>query len=202
VDSLYLIISAILGYLLGSLNTSIIIGKFYKTDVRKHGSGNAGMTNTLRTLGAKAALFVVIGDVLKGILACYLGGILSGYNGTLAGGLFSVIGHNWPLFFRFIGGKGALTSIAVIFYIDWRIAAITVLFFVIFVALTRYVSLGSIAGAILTLVLVVIFKKDAETIVFSAVIAMIVIVRHRSNIGRLLSGSEKRLGGVKKGENN
>ncbi|MDD4495600.1 MAG: glycerol-3-phosphate 1-O-acyltransferase PlsY [Eubacteriales bacterium] len=196
-DIINLLISAVLGYLLGSLNASLIIGRFYCTDVRKHGSGNAGMTNTLRTLGKKAALLVIVGDVLKGLLACYLGGIIAGYNGTLAGGLFAVIGHNWPLYFRFKGGKGALTSIAVLFYLDWRIALIIVALFVVIVALTRYVSLGSIAGAIALPVLVVAFDKSTETILFSAIVTLLVIFQHRSNIGRLQAGNEKKLGGIK-----
>lgn len=201
-DVLRIIAAALLGYLLGSLNTSLIVGKFYGTDVRKHGSGNAGTTNTLRILGKLPALIVVIGDVLKGILACLFGNLISGYPGMLLGGFFAVIGHNWPLYFRFKGGKGALTSISVIFYVDWRIGlAVTAVFVIVFAA-SRYVSLGSIAGAaalpVSALILLMPHKPEGNNgilfLLFSMLLSALVIVRHRENIKRLLSGTEAKLG--------
>jgi glycerol-3-phosphate acyltransferase PlsY len=199
---LRLIAAALFGYLLGSLNTSLIIGKFYGTDVRKHGSGNAGMTNTLRILGKLPALTVVIGDVLKGILACLFGNLISGYTGVLLGGFFAVIGHNWPLYFRFKGGKGALTSISVIYYIDWRIGLIVTAVFIIVFAASRYVSLGSIAGAaalpVSALIMLIVNKSEGNNgiwfLIFSILLSVLVIVRHRENIKRLLSGTETKLG--------
>lgn len=201
-DVLRLIAASLLGYLLGSLNTSVIVGKFYGTDVRKHGSGNAGMTNTLRILGKLPALIVVIGDVLKGVFACFFGNMISGYPGMLLGGFFAVIGHNWPLYFRFKGGKGALTSISVIYYIDWRIGLIVTAVFVIVFAAGRYVSLGSIAAAAAlpacALVLLILNKsKDRSGIlflIFSILLSALVIFRHRENIKRLLEGTEPKLG--------
>ena len=201
-----MLLAAVVGYLLGSLNTSLIISRFYGTDVRKHGSGNAGMTNTLRTLGKSAAALVIIGDVLKGLLACWLGseivGSTTGYRGEfinkntgmLLGGLFAVIGHNWPVFFRFRGGKGALTSVTVIYYIDWRIGLIVTALFIVIVALTRYVSLGTLVGAVSLVVLMPLFNKDRMTVVFSLLFVLLVIFRHRANIKRLAAGNEARLG--------
>ncbi|MDP4182682.1 MAG: glycerol-3-phosphate acyltransferase, partial [Bacillota bacterium] len=107
-DLLKIILTCVIGYLLGSLNSSLIIGKIYGVDVRKHGSGNAGATNTLRTLGKKAALFVTLGDVFKGIIACLLGYFLLGNDGLMSAGIGAIIGHNWPLYFKFKGGKGVL----------------------------------------------------------------------------------------------
>ncbi|NLY17466.1 MAG: glycerol-3-phosphate acyltransferase, partial [Clostridiaceae bacterium] len=119
------ILSVVIGYLLGSLNASLIIGKiFYKKDVRELGSGNAGATNTLRTLGKSAAAAVLAIDFLKGILACYIGGITAGYienygwAGMYLAGLAAIAGHNWPVFYGFKGGKGVLTTFAVILYIS------------------------------------------------------------------------------------
>lgn len=205
-DYLYLLLSAIIGYLLGSFNSSLVIGRFYGTDVRMHGSGNAGMTNTLRTLGKSAAAAVIIGDVLKGLLACLIGSEIAGSlalsqneiinknTGLLIGGLFAVIGHNWPIFFKFRGGKGALTSITVIFCMDWRFGLIITTIFILTVALTRYVSLGSLTGAVSLVILTPLLKKDTVTFVFALLIALLVIYRHKENIKRLAAGNESRLG--------
>src|SRR6201996_541499 len=147
-----------LGYLVGSLNTSVIVGKIYGTDIRSHGSKSAGLTNTLRVLGKTAAVFVLVGDVLKGIVACLIGLYLGVYAPSgedsdcislLAAGAGAVIGHNWPIYFGFKGGKGALTGAAVLFMFDWVMALICLGLFVMIVALTRYVSLGTICATLL-----------------------------------------------------
>lgn len=145
----------IAGYLLGSLNGSLIIGKlFYNQDVRKHGSGNAGATNTLRTLGKTAAAGVLAVDILKGILACITGRLIIGdsdnlgYVGMYAAGFAAIIGHNWPVFFGFKGGKGVLTTFSVVMYISPLPALVCLGIFIIVVAITRYVSLGSMIAAV------------------------------------------------------
>lgn len=183
----------IAGYLLGSLNTSLIVGRFYEVDVRKHGSGNAGMTNTLRTLGKKAALFVVLGDIAKGILA-YLAGyyIYGGHPGGLLGGTACILGHIWPVFFRFRGGKGVLTAFAVLLMFDWAIALGLFLVFIIILLITRYVSLGSVTAAFLFPIAAAVFGRDVPTMVFSGIIALIIIIKHRENIKRLLNGTESK----------
>ena len=204
IDVLKVLAALVSGYLLGSLNTAVIVGKFYGKDIRSHGSKSAGLTNTLRVLGKSAAVFVLAGDILKGIVACLIGLSLGvhGHSGTaadcvslLAAGAGAIAGHNWPLYFGFKGGKGALTGAAVLFMIDWRVALVCLGLFVTIVAATRYVSLGTICAALLLVVLsfVPAFGGTAYFTVFACVMAFIVIVKHRGNIQRLLSGTENRL---------
>jgi acyl phosphate:glycerol-3-phosphate acyltransferase len=193
-----------LGYLLGSLNTSVIVGKIYGTDITSQGSKSAGLTNTLRVLGKTAALFVLAGDVLKGVVACLIGLYLGVYVHSgqasdcislLAAGAGAVIGHNWPVYFRFKGGKGALTAAAVMFMFNWVMALISLGLFVIVVASTRYVSLGTICASIFFVALsfVPAFGSTFYFQIFACLMAAIIIFRHRENIRRLLSGNENRL---------
>jgi glycerol-3-phosphate acyltransferase PlsY len=191
------VLSAVTGYLLGSANSALIVGKFYGIDVRKHGSGNAGLTNTLRTLGKKAALLVLIGDFAKGIVACLVGYMLWGKLGVMAAGTGAILGHNWPLYFRFKGGKGVLTSIAVVIMMDWKIALIVIGIFTVLVAATRFVSLGSIAGAALFPVIALLLNRSSAFILFALFIALLIIFRHRTNIVRILAGNEAKLGSKK-----
>ncbi len=200
-----LILAALIGYLLGSLNTSLIVGKFYGVDVRHHGSGNAGMTNTMRTLGKKAALFVLLGDAAKGILAFSAGYYICGGNpqGHLGGmltGTAAILGHLWPVFFGFKGGKGVLTTLAVVLMIDWPIALGLLGVFIVILLLTRYVSLGSVIAVFLFPVALIVFGRSIETIVFAVIIAVLIIIRHQANIQRLLNGTESKFSFSKKPE--
>ncbi len=204
-----LVAVVVIGYLLGSLNTSLIVGKFYGTDVRKHGSGNAGMTNTLRTLGKAAAVMVIAGDILKGVISYLLGNIiissipasitldLAGIGG-MAAGIAAIAGHNWPVYFGFKGGKGILTSFAVVLMMDWKLGLILLGIFAVIVAITRYVSLGSIIASVAFPIGAAIKGNGTIFIVFSAVLAVLAVARHKANIGRLLNGSEAKLGQKKK----
>ena len=185
-----LVLCGIIGYLLGSINTSVITGKFYGVDVRQHGSGNAGATNTLRVLGKKAAIIVVIGDVLKGLITCIISNSIAGQTGAIIGGAAAILGHNWPVYFGFKGGKGVLTSITVMFYLDWKISLILVGIFVVVVLISRYVSLGSVLGAIALPVLTILFGRDIKLVIFSIALAVIIVFKHQSNIKRLLNGTE------------
>lgn len=196
---LLIAVSCILGYLLGSANSSLIVGRFYSVDIRKHGSGNAGTTNTLRTLGKKAAVFVLLGDLLKGVLA-YLAGcyITGGALGGMFGGTAAILGHVWPVYFGFKGGKGVLTSLAVLLMIDWQVALVLLGIFLVIVLVTRYVSLGSVISAVLFPIVSLILDRGFETIAFSAFIAVLIIVMHRSNIKRLLEGTESKIGSKKR----
>lgn len=202
---LELIIVAIIGYLLGSANTSIIVGRFYGIDVRKHGSGNAGATNTLRTLGKKAAILVGLGDVLKGVISCLIGlyivGEVKGIGnlGLMLGGISAIVGHNWPVYFGFKGGKGIFTSFAVVLMMDWRIGLLLFGVFLIAVALTRYISLGSIlASGLFPLVSAIpVFKKSYIFVAFALGVGLLAIVRHRSNIVRIVKGTESKFGAKK-----
>jgi glycerol-3-phosphate acyltransferase PlsY len=196
---IFYILSGIAGYLVGSINTSIIVGKAYGLDIRSKGSGNAGMTNTLRTLGKKAAVFVLAGDVLKGVIAYFIGYLITGavIGGIISGGA-AVIGHNWPVYFGFKGGKGALTSITVLFLIDWRISLIALIFFIFIVFITKFVSLGSILAAMIIPVLVILFKGNTELLIFTIILACMTIIKHKTNIKRLLDGTESKLSRGKK----
>jgi len=193
-----------LGYLLGSLNTAVIVGKMYGKDIRSHGSRNAGLTNTLRVLGKPAAALVLAGDILKGIVACFVGSSIGVYVHSgdavdcvslLAAGAGAVIGHNWPVYFGFKGGKGALTGAAVLFMFDWAMALVCLGLFLTIVALTRYVSLGTICAAIFFVVIsfVPVFEHTIYFHAFACLMALIVVFKHRENIRRLLSGTESRL---------
>ncbi len=193
-----------LGYLLGSLNTSVIVGKVYGTDITSHGSRSAGLTNTLRVLGKTAAAFVLVGDVLKGIAACLIGlylGVYVQYGeasdciSLWAAGAGAVIGHNWPVYFAFKGGKGALTAAAVMFMFNWMMALMSLGLFVIVIAATRYVSLGTICASIFFVALsfVPAFGSTVYFQVFAGLMAAIIIFKHRENIRRLLSGTENKL---------
>jgi len=197
---IWIILSAAIGYLLGSINTSLVVGKlFYKTDVRQYGSGNAGATNTLRTLGKTAAAIVVVGDLLKGILACLLGRWLAGetsvgvYGGEYAAGIMAVIGHNWPLYFGFKGGKGVMTAFAVVLMFSPLAALICLLGFVVIVAITRYVSLGSIVGGAAFPLVAWLLGEPLLLVLTGVLLALLIIFRHAANIRRLLAGNEDKL---------
>lgn len=209
-----IVLVMVIGYLLGSVNTSIIVGKLYGVDIRKQGSGNAGMTNTLRTLGKAAAVLVIIGDVLKGVAAFLIGSMLvdpsiviasSNSQGTLSltgiggmvGGISAIAGHNWPVYFGFKGGKGILTSFSVVLMMDWKLGLILFALFFIVVAATRYVSLGSILACAAFPIAAYIKGNGIIFTLFAALLAVLAISRHRANIKRLLSGTESKLGSKK-----
>lgn len=192
------------GYLLGSLNTAVIVGKIYGKDIRSHGSKSAGLTNTLRVLGKSAAVMVLAGDILKGIIACLIGlqigvyvhsGEATDCVSLLAAGAGAVIGHNWPVYFGFKGGKGALTAATVMFMINWLMALISLGVFVLIVASSRYVSLGTMCAAVFFVAIsfVPAFGNTFYFHIFASLIALIIIFRHRENILRLLSGTENKL---------
>ena len=208
------ILVLIIGYLLGSLNTSIIVGRCYGVDIRKHGSGNAGMTNTLRTLGKVAAALVVLGDILKGVLSYIIGNVIlnsaamDGVFGSqlstvvgiggMAGGIAAIIGHNWPLYFGFKGGKGILTSFSVVMMMDWQLGLMLLGIFLVIVIITRYVSLSSIIACAVFPIAAYIKGNGLVFSVFAAVLALLAICRHSANIKRLINGTESKIGAKKK----
>ncbi len=206
---LALILSVLLGYLVGSINSSIVLSKLKKNDIRNHGSGNAGATNTLRVMGKAAAAAVVVGDALKAVITFFaawgiarafsLDAELTEYCKYLAA-LFTVLGHNFPVFFGFKGGKGILTSTTVIFLFDWKIGLMVLFVGVALIALTRFVSVGSMAGCVLYPMFVYAFNSG-ETLfyeklhlVLALILGVLGIFRHRSNIQKLLKGTESRIG--------
>lgn len=197
-----ILFSSAIAYLLGSINTSIIVSKIAaKSDIRNFGSGNAGATNTLRVLGKGAALAVVIGDALKGILAVLAARFAFAFFGVSGNiripqyyaALFAVVGHIFPIYFDFRGGKGIMTSIAVIFMLDWEIGVILLLIFAAIFVTTRYVSLGSCIAAIMFPLLVYMFhRNDGAFIATACIVAVLTVFKHRENIRRLVSGTESK----------
>lgn len=190
---------AVLSYLLGCINGAIATSHlFYHDDVRRHGSGNAGLTNFYRNYGAKCAPMVIAFDMLKAVGAVLLGNYFLGYllgwgaAGKYFGALFCVIGHMFPVFYGFKGGKGILCSGTLLLLLDWRIALVGWGAFVVLWLTTRYVSLGSVAAAVsLPFTTYFVFHNTAYT-VLGTCISLLVLWAHRSNIKRLLSGTESK----------
>lgn len=199
------IIMAVIAYLIGSVNFSVILSKkMAGFDVREKGSGNAGTTNMLRTVGKKGAAITLILDVLKGVIAIFLakliGIIWKDLDGALLvqlAGILVVIGHTFPVFFKFKGGKGVATSLGVLLVLNWQIGLICLVFALVLMALTQMVSLGSIAAAILYPVLTIFIGQNyivpGNYIISSIILAVIVVFNHRENVKRLLSGTENRI---------
>lgn len=206
------IISAVIAYLLGSISFSVIFTKkLAGFDVRQKGSGNAGSTNVLRTAGKKPAALTLICDILKGVIAVLIAFLIGKiFNFSVSdsalliqiAGIFVVIGHTFPIFFGFKGGKGVATALGVLLITNWQIGLICLVFALVLMAITRIVALGSIAAAILFPVLCFFITNnylvgDASTrmtyLIFGIIMALIVIFNHRSNIQRMASGTENRL---------
>ena len=201
------IIVAVIAYLLGSISFSVIISKkMAGFDVREKGSGNAGTTNVLRSVGKKAAVITLIFDVLKGVLAvlvAYIVGniVKEGVDKALLiqiAGLLVIVGHTFPIFFGFKGGKGIATALGVLLITNWTIGLICLVFALVLMALTKMVSLGSISAAILFPVLILFmphtaYLVDGNYIIYSILIAVLVVFNHRANVKRLLNGTENKL---------
>lgn len=190
-----LLFCALIGYLLGSINSAVIVSKLKGKDIRTVGSGNAGATNILRTFGKGAAAVVFLVDILKGVFAALLGKLIGGELGGYLGGFLSIIGHNFPVYFGFRGGKGIVTSLAVMLTVSPSLALIAFGIGIIIIAATRYVSLGSIIGSLLFGILAVIRHTDnVPFCIFAALTALLATIRHAGNIKRLLTGTERKLG--------
>jgi glycerol-3-phosphate acyltransferase PlsY len=190
----YVLISVI-AYLLGNFATSYLVSKAAaKIDIRKYGSGNAGSTNVLRVLGAKPAAIAFLGDVLKGTVAVLIGRYLGGSYGELIAGIFVILGHDWPIVLNFKGGKGVATTIGLMLPIDPIMVILIVITGVIVIIATRYVSLASILGMCIYPAAMIITHKPVEYIIFSLILSAIAIIRHRTNIARLMKGTESKLG--------
>ena len=203
------IIIAIIAYLIGSINTSVIISKkIAGFDVREKGSGNAGSTNVLRAVGLKAALITLVCDILKGVvaicIALIIGNITQNTDKALLiqlAGLFVVLGHTFPIFFGFKGGKGVATSLGVILLVNWKIGLICLCFALVIMLFTRMVSMGSIGAAILFPILTIFIdgtnfiveSSGIRFLVFSIILALIIIFNHRENIIRITNGTENKI---------
>ncbi|MDD2955483.1 MAG: glycerol-3-phosphate 1-O-acyltransferase PlsY [Oscillospiraceae bacterium] len=205
-----LLLSAAAGYLLGSVSFAVVVSRgMYHQDVRDYGSGNAGMTNVLRTYGKKAAILTLAGDFCKGAAAVLLGRLifwlfrLDFMDGAYVAGMFALLGHLFPLYFGFKGGKGILTSIGVIALIDPLVGLALLAVGLPLILITRMVSVGSLAGAVCYpafTYLAGMWRGENPLLdtVFAALISLLVIYMHRANIKRLLNGTENRFGQKKK----
>lgn len=193
-----------LGYLIGAIPFGVIIGRLTRgIDVREYGSGSSGMTNVSRTIGARAGTSVLIADVAKGVAAVAIAWLIFDSSsatfvwGQVAGGCAAVIGHNWPAYIGFRGGRGAATGFGALLVISWPVGLISLAIFLTVVSLSRYVSLGSVLAALTMLVVIIPFVAlDLEpfaSLVYALVAAPIVIFRHWGNIQRLLTGTEPKI---------
>ena len=206
------IIMAIIAYCIGSVNFSVIFSKkFAGFDVREKGSGNAGTTNMLRSVGKKAAAITLICDILKGVVAigiAILLGNIPDMNKELLvqiAGVAVILGHTFPVFFGFKGGKGVATSLGVLLLSNWQIGLICLVFALVLMILTRMVSVGSCGAAVLFPVLTLIMadnkcytilseeKSGTVYFIYSVILAIIVLFNHRENIKRLLNGTENKI---------
>ena len=198
----------ILGYLIGAIPFGVIIGRLTRgIDVRDYGSGSMGMANVLRTLGARAGVLVFLADLAKGAAAVALAWLIFASLpamvawGQVAGGVAAVIGHSWPVYVGFRGGRGVTTGFGALLMIAWPVGLICFAIFLIVVALSRYVSLGSmLAGLSMLVVMIPFVVLDVEPfghfayLVYGLIVAPLIIFRHRGNIQRLLSGTERKIG--------
>ncbi len=205
------IIIAIISYLIGSVNFSVILSKkIAGFDVREKGSGNAGSTNMLRSVGKGAAALTLICDILKGVvaigIAILIGNMVQDSNKELLlqiAGIMVIVGHTYPVFFGFKGGKGVATSLGVLLLSNWQIGLICLVFALVMMALTRMVSLGSCTAAVLFPVLTLFINQHYTVLtegksgnvyfIYSVILAAIVLFNHRENIKRIYDGTENRL---------
>lgn len=212
----YYILMGMAAYLIGSINFSIILSKkMAGFDVREKGSGNAGTTNMLRAVGKKAAAITLVLDILKGIisvvLAVLLGKLCSNViindlnTATLVqiAGICVILGHIFPIFFGFKGGKGIATALGILLITNWQIGLICLVFALVIIIITKMVSVGSIGAAILFPILTLFLGKEkfivsGNYIIFSILIVLIVCFTHRENIKRLMNGTENKLSFKKK----
>ena len=201
------VVMAIIAYLIGSINFSVIISKKVAGfDVREKGSGNAGSTNMLRSVGKGAAVLTLLCDILKGVVAILIaigiGNLVKDADKGLLvqiAGVAVVLGHTFPIFFGFKGGKGVATSLGILLMTNWQIGLICLVFALVLMVLTQMVSLGSCAAAVLFPVLTLFIKEHyivaegGNYFIYSVILAVIVLYNHRSNIKRMLNGTENKL---------
>jgi glycerol-3-phosphate acyltransferase PlsY len=205
---LKIVICLLLGYIFGCFSTGYVVGKMNKVDIRKYGSGNVGTTNALRTLGAKAGALTLIGDALKAVIPILLVRLVF-FKGldytellTLYTGLGVVIGHNYPVWLKFKGGKGIAATGGVMAAFDPLIVPIALPLFILIVAITRYVSLGSLFVAVFFPIWIAIrYPGNLHMLIVTLVFMILAFIKHRSNIKRLMNGTENKIGQRVKIEN-
>ncbi len=184
----------VIPYFLGSINFAIIISKSkHSEDIRNYGSGNAGMTNMLRTYGKSAAALTLFGDALKAFVSAVIGYVLLGYSGAYLTGLFCILGHIFPLYYKFKGGKGVVTAAVSILMCNWLVFVVVFIVFVIIVSFTKYISLASVMCMMIYPFLLYRFEGPGPNVIIALVIAAIIIFKHKENIKRLRQGKESKI---------
>ncbi len=195
--ALGVITSIVFPYLLGSVNSGIILSKLlYHEDIRTYGSGNAGATNMLRTYGKKMGIATFAGDFLKGILGVCIGRLMFGLLGSYIGGLFCVLGHIFPIYYKFKGGKGVATSAGMALMTNWKVFLVLVVIFALLVYMTKYISFGSIMVYMLYPLLLSKMKSPTDpsfAILVAFVITVMGVVMHRQNLKRIFEGTESKI---------
>ena len=193
-----LVLCAVIGYAMGNISSGILVGKaFGVKDIRKVGSGNAGTTNVLRSLGWLPSILTLLGDCLKGLIPSLIGLRLAGTAGLLTGGIAAIIGHDFPAAFGFKGGKGIATSLGVLLVLDYRLALVLFVIQFTAVAITRYMSFGSVINTLVFPFIVAILyhgRSDSRILVIGAIImSALSLYGHRGNVIRLFRGEENKL---------
>ncbi len=192
------VLTALIAYLLGSISTGILVSRvMHGPDLHTVGSKNTGATNVQRTMGWVPGLITFFGDAFKAILACYLGQLITGsHSGALLAGIFVVLGHNWPVFFHFRGGKGVASSCGIMLFCYPVPALICFALGLLIILITRYVSLASISLLTLYAILVSVFWSSGNVyvILWACLLAALCLIRHHENIDRLIHGRENKLG--------
>ncbi|WP_310601653.1 glycerol-3-phosphate 1-O-acyltransferase PlsY [Anaerosporobacter sp.] len=200
-----ILICLCIGYACGCISTSYIVGKANNIDIREHGSGNAGTTNALRTLGVKAGAITFFGDAFKALIPILIIRFFLFQNSaiepqllSLYTGLGVILGHNYPFWLNFKGGKGIAATGGALLAFDWRVTLVAIVAFVIITAITRYVSLGSLAVSIIFPMGVLLFYRSNPQFIHMLIVSCLFTVsafyKHKDNIKRLLNGTENKLG--------
>ena len=204
--TLMLALTAIIGYIMGSVNGSIIVSRFlFGSDVRRQGSGNAGLTNFYRTYGITGIVGVIAIDVLKGVLGTLIGGLLlnlaapAGFEaeftdvGRLVATFCVILGHVFPIFYGFKGGKGILTGVSCVFVVDYHAAIIALVIFAIVVVATHYVSLGSVLSTLSVPVTLLANGFSGICMILTIVSVALIVIKHAENISRLIHHKEPKI---------
>ena len=194
---MFRLICLCIGYCIGCIETAYVVGRIWQVDLRQHGSGNLGTTNALRVLGKKAGALVFIGDIMKSVIAFVICRAIFGSNlAGVYGSVGAVLGHNYPFYLKFKGGKGILVGATMIAVFDWRVFCVAIAAFIVLVAITKWVSLGSIVGSCLVPVMTLYFHwgEDMLLPMMIILVAMVtaVVYMHRSNIVRIAHGEENK----------
>ena len=197
---LLILLSCVISYLLGSVSTGLTVARFFNgPDLRNVGSGNTGASNVQRTMGWKYGLITFAGDCLKGVLSCWIAELLTGsHMACLIAGLFVILGHNWPVYYRFRGGKGVAASCGVLLYCFPFPALICIAITVLVIWIWRYISVGSmllvVSFTVLSCFHFFIPGTNACVIVWASILMVMCVARHHANISRLFRGTENKLG--------